>query len=212
MNSPPSNLAQTFMSFLVCGLALLGIGSVGYFLATGGANDQFADYPLVANSHGIFGAVYLLLAPLQFSKGLRNKYLNFHRWAGRLLLILGLIIGTSALFIGIIIPYSGFSEQLIIGFFGSLFLVSLIISYKSIRAKKIQLHREWMIRALAIGLSIATMRLIFVPVLILAELNRQQTEAWSIISFTIAFVIHCSVAEFWIRRTREPVRISGANI
>jgi len=36
---------------------------------------------------------------------------------------------------GIVIPFSGPSEQLIIGFFGSLFLLSLILSYKNVRQK-----------------------------------------------------------------------------
>lgn len=202
MTKPPTNLMQTAMSVLVLFLAFLGIGAVGYFLATGGANEKFAEYPLLTRGHGILGAVYLALAPLQFSKKLRTRFLNFHRWSGRFLFLIGLVIGVSALFMAVVIPYSGFSEQIIIGFFSALFLVSLVISFRSIRAKNIEQHRQWMIRAFAIGLSIATMRLIFVPGLILFELSRQQTEAWSIISFTIAFVLHCSAAELWIRKTK----------
>lgn len=190
------------VSILVCLLAILGLGAVGYFLMTGGANERFTEFPLVVNSHALFGAVYLLLAPLQFSQTLRGRALNFHRWSGRLLVVLGLASGIGALFIGIVIPYSGTSEQIIIGFFGSFFVLSLALSYKHILQKNIQLHREWMIRALALGLSIATMRLIFVPVLILSALDRDETEAWSIISFTIAFILHCGFAEFWIRKTR----------
>jgi hypothetical protein len=160
-----------------------------YFLLTGGANEKFSEFPLIVNSHVLLGAVYLLTAPLQFSKTLRTRSLDFHRWSGRFLVSFGLIAGASALFMGIVIPYSGTSEQLVIGFFGSLFL-----SYKNVRQKNIKLHREWMIRALALGLSIATIRLIFVPVLILNSLNRQEAEMWSILSFTIAFVLHCGFA------------------
>lgn len=202
MSSGRLNSATIAVSILVCCLALLGIGAAIYFLLTGGANEKFAEFPLIVNSHAIFGAVYLLMAPLQFSRTLRGRSIDLHRWSGRLLVSLGLIAGASALFMGIVIPYSGTSEQLIIGFFGSLFLLSLVLSYKNIRQKNIQLHREWMIRALALGLSIATMRLIFVPALILNSPDRQGTEMWSILSFTIAFVIHCGFAEYWIRKTR----------
>lgn len=202
MNTNAGSFTAIAVSVLVCLLAVLALGAVGYFLATGGANERFAEFPLTVNSHALFGAVYLLFAPLQFSKTLRGRALDFHRWSGRLLVTLGLASGLGALFIGIVIPYSGTPEQIIIGFFGSLFVASLAISYRYILRKNVQLHREWMIRALALGLSIATMRLIFVPVLILSALSREETEAWSIISFTIAFVIHCGFAEFWIRKTR----------
>ncbi|MFK7863722.1 MAG: DUF2306 domain-containing protein [Pseudohongiellaceae bacterium] len=191
------------VSGLVVFLTLAAIGSVIYFFLTGGANEKFSEFPVAVSSHALFGAVYLLMAPLQFSQTIRKRSLNFHRWSGRVLVVLALMSGVGALFLGIIIPYSGTSEQIIIGFFGSLFLCSLVLSYTNIRRKNVQLHREWMIRALALGLSIATMRLIFVPVLILSALDREATEAWSIISFTIAFILHCGFAEFWIRRTRK---------
>ncbi len=191
------------MKTLVSLLAILGIGAVGYFFATGGANEQFQNHSIIVNSHALLGGVYLLLAPLQFSQKFRSRFLGFHRISGRVLITLGLIVGCSALFMGIVIPYSGFAEQLIIGFFGALFLASLLVSYVAIRRKDVSQHREWMIRAFAIGLSIATMRLIFVPGLLLFSLSRQQTEIWSIVSFALAFIIHCLVAELWIRKTNN---------
>ncbi len=62
-----------------------------------------------------------------------------------------------------------------------------------------------MIRAFAIGLSIATMRLIFVPalVIIVATPTDAQIAALSTSSFAAAFVLHASVAELWIRATRR---------
>jgi hypothetical protein len=159
----------------VCFLAISGVGAVVYFVISGGANEKFREFPAIVNSQVMFYAFYLLMAPLQFSKMLRLKSINFHRWSGRLLISAGLISGASALFIGIVIPHSGTAEQLITGFFGSLFLLSLILSYKNVRQKKIQLHLEWMIRALAIGLSIATMRFILVPVIVFNTLDRQGT-------------------------------------
>lgn len=202
MSSIRASSATIAVSILVCFLAISGVGAVIYFLISGGANERFSEFPLIVNSHVLFGAFYLIMAPLQFSKTIRLKSIGFHRWSGRILVWVGLVAGASALFMGIVIPYSGTSEQLIIGFFGSLFLLSLILGYLNIRQKKIQQHREWMIRALAIGLSIATMRLIFVPILIFSAPARESIEMWSIISFTIAFVLHSGFAEVWIRKTR----------
>jgi hypothetical protein len=213
MPSSKASFTTTAVSILVCFLAISGVGAVIFFLVSGGANEKFSEFPLIVNSHVIFGAVYLLLAPLQFSKTIRFKSIDFHRWSGRLLVSVGLVAGTSALFLGIVIPYSGTPEQLVIGFFGSLFLLSLILSYLNVRQKKIQQHREWMIRALAIGLSIATMRFIFIPILILRAPSGQEIEMWSIISFTIAFVLHSGFAEIWIHKTRtNPLKKVGAQI
>jgi hypothetical protein len=66
----------------------------------------------------------------------------------------------------------------------------------------VDLHREWIIRAFPIGLSIATMRLIFVPtLLVVADPTDAQVAVLSNTSFAAAFVLHTSVAEAWIRTT-----------
>jgi uncharacterized membrane protein len=81
---------------------------------------------------------------------------------------IGLVVGGTALFMGLVIPFSGWPERVVIGFFGGLFLVALVKGFSHVRAGRVALHREWMIRAFAVGLSIATMRLIFMPALMLA--------------------------------------------
>jgi hypothetical protein len=66
-----------------------------------------------------------------------------------------------------------------------------------------------MIRALAVGTSIATMRLVFVPaLLLLGTPSNERARELSTPSFLIAFVLHAAVAEYWIRRTRR--RTSGS--
>lgn len=66
------------------------------------------------------------------------------------------------------------------------------------------MHREWMIRAFAIGLSIATQRVIFIPALfIVADPTDGQIATLSGVAFMVAFVVHASVAEAWVRLTRK---------
>jgi hypothetical protein len=85
-----------------------------------------------------------------------------------------------------------------------LVLTALLKGFVHIRAKRVTLHREWMIRAFAIGLAIAPMRLIFVPaLLVVADPSNGQIATLSVASFTVAFVLHSSVAEVWIRLTRR---------
>jgi putative effector of murein hydrolase LrgA (UPF0299 family) len=58
-----------------------------------------------------------------------------------------------------------------------------------------------MLRALNVGLAIATMRLLFVPAIV--AFGGEHASMLSIVSFTIAFTVHAAFAEAWIRRTRE---------
>ena len=198
--------STTALPFIIGFLALSGIGGSIFFFTHEPNNQGFIDYPNITNFHVIPGAIYLVLAPFQFSATLRKRSLNTHRFAGRVLSAIGLVVGATALFLGLIVPYSGVSEQLVIGFFGVLFLFSIVRGFLYIRSKEIALHREWMMLAFAIGLSIATMRLIFIPALIIVgNPTRQETEMLSIIAFTIAFVLHCSIAEIWIRTTRKAI-------
>ena len=105
---------------------------------------------------------------------------------------------------GLVISFSGWVERGYIGVFGALFVVALVKGFVHIRAGRVTLHREWMIRAFAIGLSIATQRLIFIPaLLVVADPIQEQFQMLSATSFLVAFVVHAGVAEVWIRLTRK---------
>ena len=184
-------------------ISVLGIAFTIRFLFAGGENEGFEQYPNVTLAHVVPGLVYLALAPLQFLQTIRNKYPGYHRWSGRILATIGLILGGAALFIGIIIPYSGLPEQIVISGFGLFFLVSIVKGFLNARNRNFKEHREWMLRAYAIGLSIVTMRLIFIPILLLiGDPTREEAELYSIISFTTSFFLHWGFAEYWIRHTR----------
>jgi uncharacterized membrane protein len=153
----------------------------------------------------VLGGVYLALAPFQFVRRIRSRHLNYHRWAGRMLVSVGLVIGLSALFMGLVIPQGGWPERVVIGLFGSLFLFALVEGFLNIRAGRVALHREWMIRAFAVGLAIATARLIFFPALLIsmADPSEKLFGTLLVMSLAVAFVVHAGVAELWIRSTRR---------
>ena len=190
------------MSVLVAVLAALGVSSsVAYFLREP-YNPGFSEFPNVVKSHVVLGAIYLGIAPFQFSPAVRTRWPGYHRIIGRVLTLIGLAIGLSAIFIGLFIPFSGLSEQIVISVFGVFFVVSLVRGFQCIRRKQIVQHREWMIRAFSIGLSIATMRLIFIPALIVLGASDETARSLSIFSFTVSFAIHTLAAEVWIKKTR----------
>ena len=184
-------------------LALIGVAASATHYLQEPYNPGFLRYPTIVALHVVLGGVYLALAPFQFVKRIRSRHLAYHRWAGRVLVSIGLVVGVTALFIGLVIPFSGWPERVIIGLFGGLFLLALGKGFVNIRAGRVASHREWMIRAFAIALSIATMRLIFIPALLVAaDPTDGQIAFLSVASFTAAFVLHASAAELWIRLTR----------
>jgi hypothetical protein len=128
------------------------------------------------------------------------------------LVSIGLVVGGTTLFMGLVIPFSGWIESVYIGLFGTLFLVTPINGFVDSRANQVALHRAWMIRAFAIGLAVATMRLTFIPgLIVVADPTQGQLQTLSAASFLVAFVVHASVAEIWIRLTRRRgvPRVSG---
>jgi uncharacterized membrane protein len=186
-------------------LALIGVGaSVAHYLQEP-YNPGFLQYPTIVAFHVVLGGLYLSIAPFQFLRRIRSRHLAYHRRVGRLLVAIGVVVGATALFMGLVIPFSsGWGERVIIGLFGTLFLFSLLKAFVHVRAGRVGLHREWMIRAFAIALSIATIRLIYIPaLLIVADPTEAQNALLWDTSFAVAFVVNTSVAEFWIRATRR---------
>jgi uncharacterized membrane protein len=183
-------------------LVLIGVGaSVAHYLQEP-YNPGFLAFPTIVAEHVILGGLYLTLAPFQFVRRIRSRHLRYHRRVGRLLVSTGVVVGATALFMGLVIPFSGWGERVIIGLFGILFLFALVKAFVHVRAGRVALHREWMIRAFAIALSIATIRLIYIPAqLILADLTDAQNVLLWDTSFAVAFLVNTSVAELWIRAT-----------
>jgi uncharacterized membrane protein len=193
-------------------LALLGIGAAIFHYVEEPYNPGFLEYPLITAFHVILGGIYLALAPWQFVQRIRNRWLGYHRWVGRLLVAIGLIVGATALFMGFVFPMSGWPESVVIGLFGGLFLVALVLGYRHVRAGRVALHREWMMRAFAIALSIATMRIFFIPALIwIGNPTDEQIAFLSVGSFTLAFLLHSLVTELWIRHTRKHEGVVSAD-
>jgi len=191
------------LGVLVFLYGLLGVGAAVFHFMRPPYNEAFGQYPLIVNLHVILGAVYLLIGAFQFSPIIRNRWINYHRWAGRFLAITALIVGSSAIFMGLIIPFSGVPEQVIMGVFGTYYIASTIVAFISVRAGRIAQHREWMIRAFAVGSAVVTMRLIFTPLLIINQVDSIEAAArYSIIAFSVAFIAHSLFAELWIRFTR----------
>jgi hypothetical protein len=160
----------------------------------------FNPHPILTLIHILPGMVFLLLAPFQFSASFRSRHLRAHRIMGRIFLICGFIVGTTALVMSFAMPaIGGVNQAAATILFGVLFLFAIGKAYVHIRRREIALHREWMIRAFAIGLAVTTIRPIVGIFFATARLSGLTPHDFFGTAFWIGFTIHLIVAESWIR-------------
>ena len=107
--------------------------------------------------HIVPSLLFVLLVPLQFATSLRRRHPRLHRWTGRAIMGLGLVIGISALRLSTH-PVGGVVEGAATTCFGFFFLFSLGKAWWHIRNRRVELHREWATRMVAIALGVATTR------------------------------------------------------
>lgn len=163
----------------------------------------FANHPLLTLIHILPGALFLGLAAFQFAPGIRQRHLQFHRWSGRVLVVTGLVIGVSALAMSFKMNIGGVNETAATTFYAIVFLTCLVKAYVFIRRKDVARHREWMIRAYAVGLGVATTR----PIVgMFFAFRRMTPHEFFGIAFWLGFTVTFVAAEAWIDYTRYQER------
>src|SRR5262245_28808712 len=166
-------------------------------------DDIFARYPRLTLVHIVPALFFLLLAPLQFSQTFRDRHLQWHRRTGRILLLCGLVVGTTALVMSFGMPaIGGVNQAAATTLFALFFLFALGKALRHVRHGEIQLHREWMIRAFSIGLAVATIRPIVGVFFATSPLTGLTPYEFFGTAFWIGFVLHLIAAEVWIQWTR----------
>jgi uncharacterized membrane protein len=166
----------------------------------------FAQRPGLTLLHIVPGLIFMILGPLQFVARIRLRHINLHRWCGRIYVACGLLVGVTALTLGIVVGFGGPTETSAVTFFSLLFLVFLSLAVFRIRRREIAAHREWMIRAFALGSAVATMRPMIAIMLAVTGLSFSESLG---IAFWLAFSLHLVIAELWVNMTRvKPVMAS----
>lgn len=191
-------------------LSLIGIAAAvrrTLLLAAGPADPTafdsgFARHKVLTLAHIIPGMLFMVLGPLQFVKRIRARVPRLHRWIGRLYVALGLIIGVSALAMSFQTSIGGANETAATTLFALIFLFSLVRGFLLIRRRRFALHREWMIRAFAIGLAIATIRPIIGIFFATSRLTHLTPHEFFGTAFWLGFTIQLLLAEVWINTTR----------
>ena len=163
----------------------------------------FARHPLLTMVHIIPGLLFVVLGPLQFVRTLRLRRPGVHLWIGRVVLGSGVIIGATALVMSPQMAIGGANETAATMLFAILFLVALGSAFVAIRQGQVETHREWMIRAFAIGLAVALVRPIVGVFFATSRITHLTPHDFFGTAFWLGFTIQTIAAEIWIHYTRR---------
>ena len=122
------------------------------------ANPRLDSSPVPLVLHVAAAAVFAVLGAFQFSARLRRRRPGWHRGAGRVLVVAGLLVALSGLWLTVFYPGApgGAVAWLARLAAGSATAISITLGLAAIRRRDIQAHRAWMIRAYALSLGAGT--------------------------------------------------------
>ena len=110
-------------------------------------------------AHIVGAAVFALVGAFQLVPGSARRHRAWHRRAGRVVAVAGLLVAGSALWMTLFYaPQPGTGDLLYVLrlVFASAMAACLVLGFTAIRRRDIAAHRAWMIRAYAIGLAAGT--------------------------------------------------------
>jgi uncharacterized membrane protein len=163
------------------------------------ADPRFTSSPLPVVVHIVSAVGYAVLGAFQFSAALRRRRPGWHRATGRVLVVLGMAVALSALWMTLFYPGqpgTGVLAYLFRLAFGAGMAASIILGFTAIRRHDIAGHQAWMIRAYALALGAGTQVLtkgIGPAVFGTSELTRD-------LSLGAGWVLNLAIAEYLIRR------------
>ena len=111
--------------------------------------------------HILGGSLALLLGLFQFVPAIRNRYLKLHRTLGKVY-ILSILVGSfCALYMASVIsPRINVAWSISLIFLAVPWLVTVLMAYRMIRLRRIQQHREWMIRSYVVTFGFVIFRFV----------------------------------------------------
>lgn len=199
-------------------IALVGLpavfGSLRLVELAGGpqvmpANAGITASPLPVVVHIVSAVAYAVLGAFQFSAGLRRRRPGWHRVAGRVLVVLGLAVALSALWMTLFYPRhpgNGVLAQLFRLGFGSGMAASIVLGFAAIRRGDVPRHRAWMTRAYALALGAGTQ--VFTQGIGTAAFGTSVLT--TDLGLGAGWVLNLAVAEYLIRRAGRTRTRRGA--
>jgi hypothetical protein len=163
----------------------------------GGLDAAFAARKALTLAHIIPALAFVLLLPLWFSARMRSNE-QAHRRITWLLFAVGFIVGITAIPL-VANPVGGVTELSAIIVFDGIFLFSFARAFM-LFLKREPHYREWMMRAIAVLLGIATTRPVMGVFFATARLTHLEPRQFFGIAFWIGFGITYLTGEWYLHR------------
>ena len=131
-------------------------------------SQRLSAAPVWHFMHVLGGATFGILGPIQFSRVLMRRYGLLHRVMGRVFVAAGAMISLSSLSLLWHFP-DAYSVAMSSGrlLFGIALGVALAIAMQAILQRDFTRHRNWMIRAYAIGMGATAVTMVFFPIYVI---------------------------------------------
>jgi uncharacterized membrane protein len=172
-------------------------------------DDRFDAFPVALLVHIVGSAIYALVGVLQFVPRFRRRHWTWHRRAGRVLSVAGLLVAGSGLWMTLTYATKPGTGEMLYFFrliVGSATIAALVLGFSAIRRQDIAAHRAWMTRAYALGLGAGTQ--------VFTEGFGQAIFGTGVLAGDLAkgagWAINLAVAEWAIRRSDRTTRPRGA--
>ena len=185
-------------------------------LASGGAitpeNARFVAQPLPVVLHVLVVVPFSVAGAFQFSPGFRRRHRAWHRAAGSVVAVCGLVAAISGLWMAHFYPWPAgdgigvYVERLV---FGAAMIGAIVLSLGAVRRRDFKSHGAWMTRAYAIGMGAGTQVLTHLPWFILVG---KPGETARTVLMGAAWLINVGVAEWVIRREAMSVRDNSVRL
>jgi len=171
------------------------------------ANARFVAMPLPVVLHIVAVIPFSILGAFQFAPSFRRRHRRWHRAAGRVLGVCGLIAALTGLWMAHFYPWpegDGEAVYVLRLVFGSAMLGSMVLALAAIPRRDFAAHGAWMTRAYAIGMGAGTQVFTHLPWFMLVD--GKPGELPRAVMMGAGWVINVLVAE-WIIRRGAPRRV-----
>lgn len=170
-------------------------------------SERIATAPYGHFAHVVGGTLFGLLGPVQFGRVLARKYGRLHRILGRVFVLSGAALALSS--VSLFWSFPTATTSLLSGArlaFGIALGIALIISVTAIRARNITRHRDWMIRAYAIGIGATLVSNLFLPIFLITGIP--PSGLLSDVLFIGSWLACIVFAEFVVRRVQRKGQVA----
>lgn len=207
-------------------LGLLGLAAFPFIfgivrmidMAQGELDPEFVRFltsPLPIVVHIVSSGLFSVVGALQFAPTFRRQSPAWHRRAGQVLVISGIVSALTGLWMNqfYVLP-ERFESPILHGFrlfFGVAMLVCIVLGYTKVRSKNVMEHRIWMIRAYAIGAGTNSMPFVGAVWIIVFRQPEPFEPTENAMLVGASWIINLCIVEWFMHRSRRRLAPAAAS-